>query len=164
MKLANLADAFHDELCDVVHAEKQLLKTLPTLAKYASAKKLSDQLYNCSAETEMQLSRLKMVFEGIGKGVKPKRSEAMTSLLLDAKKTLDKSSEPQVLDALLIAALQKIQHYRITVYGTLCTWAVRIGENDAQKLLRENLLEAVSADKALSKLSKKIYKKASGLP
>jgi len=160
MALETLADAFYDELCDIYHAEKQLLKALPKMAKKASSTKLADAFHSHLAETEEQVARVEEAFGDTGKAAKAKKCEAMAGLIEEASEMMKEEADPEVMDAVLIAAAQKVEHYEIATYGTLCTWADILGYKKAKTALGKNLGEEEAADKKLSKLSQKINKKA----
>ena len=160
MSLKTLADAFHDELRDVLSAEKQLVKALPKMIKKASCEKLTAALENHLAETEKQVERVEQAFEDTGKPARAKTCEAMKGLVTETEDMLKEDAEPAVRDALIIACAQKVEHYEIATYGTLCTWAEALGYHNALKLLKQNIDEEETADKKLSELSKAINKDA----
>jgi len=160
MSLENLADAFYDELCDIYHAEKQLLKALPKMAKQASSPKLAKAFESHLAETEEQIARVEAAFEDTGKAPKAKKCEAMAGLIEEASSLMEEEAEPEVMDAMLIAAAQKVEHYEIATYGTLCTWAEQLGYRKAKTALGKNLNEEESADKKLTTISRDANVKA----
>jgi ferritin-like metal-binding protein YciE len=161
MALETLADAFYDELCDIYHAEKQLLKALPRMAKKASSSKLANAFQSHLAETDAQITRVEQAFGETNKKPKATKCEAMAGLIEEASEMMSEDADAEVMDAVLIALAQKVEHYEIATYGTLCTWADRLGYKKAKAALGDNLDEEEKADKKLSKLSKKINKKAS---
>lgn len=160
MTLNTLADAFYDELRDVLSAEKQLLKALPKMSKAATSEKLTAALEAHLAETKKQVERVEQAFEDTGKSARAKTCEAMKGLIEEAEGLLQEDAEPAVKDALIIAAAQKVEHYEIATYGTLCTWAEALGYTQALKLLKQNIAEEESADLKLTELSKAINKDA----
>ncbi len=160
MSLSNLADAFYDELRDVYSAEKQLVKALPKMAKQANSSDLQKAFEAHLKETEEQVKRVEQAFEDTGKAAKAKTCEAMKGLIEEAEETMKEDAEPFVMDALLIGCAQKIEHYEIATYGTLCTWAESLGYKTALKLLKQNIDEEESADKKLTKLSVSINREA----
>ena len=162
MALKNLADAFHDELRDVLSAERQLLKALPKMAKHASCENLTKAIETHLVETQKQVERVEKAFEDTGKPAKAKTCEAMKGLITEAEAVLEEDGEPAVKDALIIACAQKVEHYEIATYGTLCTWAEALGYVNALKLLKQNINEEEAADKKLSELSKSINMAALG--
>ena len=160
MSLDSLADAFYDELCDVYHAEKQLVKAIPKMAKKASDATLQKALKDHLEETKQQVERVEAAFEDTGKKPKAKKCEAMAGLIEEAEEMMDEEADPEVMDAIIIALAQKVEHYEIATYGTLCTWAASLGYKEAKKQLGENLNEEESADKKLSKISKSVNRSA----
>ena len=160
MSLDTLADAFYDELCDVYHAERQLLKALPKMAKKASSPKLAEAFSAHLAETEQQVARVEDAFGDTGKAAKTKKCEAMAGLIEEASEMMKEDAEPEVMDAVLIALAQKVEHYEIATYGTLCTWADVLGYKTAKASLGANLGEEEATDKKLTTLSKSLNKKA----
>lgn len=153
-KLETLSDAFYAELQDVYSAEQQLVKALPKMAKNSSSEKLVKAFEDHLEQTNKQVERVVKSFEETGKAAKAKKCEAMAGLVLEAEEMLDESADPLVKDAILIALAQKIEHYEIATYGTLCTWADCLGYKSAKKLLGQNLDEEEKADKLLTTLSK----------
>ena len=156
MSLDTLADAFYDELCDVYHAEKQLVKALPKMAKKASTPKLAAAFKAHLAETENHVTRCEAAFKDIGKAPKAKKCEAMAGLVQEASEMMAEEAEPDVMDAVLIGCAQKVEHYEIATYGTLCTWAEQLGYKAAKKSLGGNLAEEEAADKKLTTISKSV--------
>lgn len=160
MSLDTLADAFYDELCDIYHAEKQLLKALPKMAKKASSPKLAKAFDAHLAETEEQVARCEAAFEETGKAPKAKKCEAMEGLIKEAGEMMEEKADPEVMDAILIGCAQKVEHYEIATYGTLCTWAEMLGYKKAKSALGKNLGEEEAADKKLTVISKTANKMA----
>ncbi|TWU01720.1 YciE/YciF ferroxidase family protein [Neorhodopirellula pilleata] len=160
MSMKTLADAFLDELRDVLSAEKQLTKALPKMIKSATCEKLTAALEDHLAETEKQIERVTQAFDETGKAAKAKTCEAMKGLITEAEGMLKEEAEAAVKDAVIIACAQKIEHYEIATYGTLCTWADALGYKNALKLLKQNIDEEEAADKKLSQLAKAINKDA----
>lgn len=160
MSLDSLEDAFYDELCDIYHAEKQLVKALPKMAKKASSPALAEAFEAHLAETEEHVARVEAAFEDTGKAPKAKKCEAMAGLIEEAKSMMEEEAEPEVMDAILIGLAQKVEHYEIATYGTLCTWAELLGYKTAKENLGANHGEEEKCDKTLTKLSKSINKAA----
>jgi ferritin-like metal-binding protein YciE len=153
MSLDTLADAFHEELRDVLSAERQLIKALPKMIKHASCEQLKQALTDHLAETEKQIERVEQAFQDTGKAPRAKTCNAMKGLIEEADEMLKQEAESAVRDALIIACSQKIEHYEIATYGTLCTWAKSLGYDDALKLLKQNIAEEELADQKLSELA-----------
>ena len=153
-KLESLADAFYTELQDIYSAEQQLLKALPKMSKRATCEKLTKALDDHLEQTRNQVERVEQAFEDTGKAPKAKKCEAMAGLIREADEMLEAVSNPDVADAVLIGLAQKVEHYEIATYGTLCTWAASLDYSNAKKLLGQNLDEEEKADKLLTSLSK----------
>ncbi|QDU86809.1 hypothetical protein Pla175_01620 [Pirellulimonas nuda] len=160
MAMHTLADAFYDELRDILSAERQLTKALPKMARNAASADLKKAFESHLAETEKHVERVEKAFEDTGKTAKAKTCEAMKGLITEASHLLEEEAEPAVKDALLIAAAQKVEHYEIATYGALCTWAEVLGYAAALKQLKQNMAEEEKADEKLTKLSTKINKQA----
>ncbi len=160
MSLDTLADAFYDELRDVFSAEKQLLKALPKMAEKASCDKLKQAFEDHLAETEQQVERVEQAFAETGKAARAKTCEAMKGLIEEAEEVMKEDAEPSVMDAVLIGCAQKVEHYEIATYGTLCSWARALGYDNALRLLKQNIDEEEAADKKLSMLSESINQDA----
>ncbi len=156
MALNTLEDAFLDELRDVLSAEKQLVKALPKMAKGATSDQLREALQAHLEETKSHVERLEATFESLGHKPRAKKCEAMAGLLEEGSSLLEEDAESEVLDALIIAAAQKVEHYEIATYGTLCTWAKVLGYKEALKLLKQNMADEESADQKLTMLSEQI--------
>ena len=153
-KMKTLSDAFYDELQDMYSAEKQLLKAIPAMAKKASCEKLSKAFEDHLAQTKTQVVRIEKAFEDTGKSAKAKTCEAMKGLIKEAESMMEEEADPEVMDAILIALAQKVEHYEIATYGTLCTWADQLGYANAKQQLGANLDEEEKTDKALTTLSR----------
>jgi len=150
-----LQELFEDQLKDIYYAEKQIVKTLPKMAKAASYTELQKAFEGHLKETEKHISRLESVFDLMGLPALGKKCEAIEGIIEEGSEFLKdkKEFDPDVLDAGLIASAQRVEHYEIAVYGTLCTFAKRIGQDEAAKLLEETLGEEKSADKKLTDLA-----------
>ena len=153
--METLQELFEDQLKDIYYAEKKIAKTLPKLAKAASYLELQKAFEDHLEETEKHISRLEQIFELIGMQARGKKCEAIEGILEEGSEFLKDKSEfdPDVLDAGLIASAQRVEHYEITVYGTLCTFAKRIGQDKAAELLGETLGEEKTADKKLTDIA-----------
>lgn len=151
--VTTLRDAFLDEVRDIYHAEKQLLKALPKLASAASNTELRAALENHLAETENQIARLEQVFELIGEKPETKTCAGMAGIIEEGSELLDEDIAKPVLDAVIIASAQRAEHYEIAAYGTVAAWAEGLGLSDAAELLRETLDEEKAADETLSAIA-----------
>ncbi len=148
-----LHDAFLAELRDLYNAEKQIAKALPKMAKAASAAPLADAFQSHFRETEGQIKRLEQVFESLGEPAKSKTCEGMAGIIEEGKDIISEDFDDAAMDAALIAAAQKVEHYEIGSYGTVIAWAEAMGHNEAARLLRMTLNEEESTDEKLSSLA-----------
>ena len=131
----DLNELFLDTLKDIYYAEKQILKALPKMAKAAQSQKLSAAFEKHQDETEGQIERLEQVFELIGKPARGKKCDAIEGILDEGKEIMSEYKGTQALDAGLLAAAQAVEHYEISRYGTLKSWATKLGLKQAIKLL-----------------------------
>lgn len=153
MAMQTMEDLFLHELKDIYSAEKQLLKMLPKLAKNAQSEKLREAFETHAQETQGQLERLDQIFEELGKNTRGAKCLAMEGLLEEAKSLLEEDFEETLLDAALIGAAQKVEHYEIAGYGTLRTFAHLLGMTEAERLLQETLDEEKRTDEKLTQLA-----------
>src|SRR6201989_1115521 len=145
---------FLDTLKDVYFAEKQILKALPKMAKAAQSDKLRAAFEKHHNETEGQVERLEQVFELIDAPARGKTWDAIQGILDEGKEIMDEYKGMPALDAGLLAAAQAVEHYEISRYGSLKTWATELGYKDAVNLLDATLDEEKNTDSALSQLAK----------
>lgn len=160
MKLMTLQDLFVAELKDIYHAEHQLLKALPKMAKAASSKELRSGFETHLEETEGQVERLEKIFQMLDMAPRGKKCEGMIGLIKEGKEMMEEDAEDAVLDAALIAAAQKVEHYEIASYGTLRTYAQALGMDEAAALLQETLDEESATDEKLTELAQTINAEA----
>ncbi len=153
MKMDSLDILLEEELKDIYSAEKQLLKALPKMARKASSDELRAALEEHLTVTEGQVTRLEEVFEALGKTAKAKTCKAMQGLIEEATEIMEEDADDAVMDAGIIAAAQKVEHYEIASYGTVRTWAKLCGEEEAAELLQETLDEETEADQNLTELA-----------
>ena len=153
MSLDSLQSLFVDQLKDMLHAEKQLVRALPRLAKAASSPDLQAALTKHLKETQAQVQRLERVFREVGETPRTKVCRGMAGLVEEGKEILEENGEEAVVDAALIAAAQRVEHYEIAAYGCLITYAELLGHDRAVGLLKENLAEEEAADKKLTKIA-----------
>ncbi len=151
-----LRGLFEDELKDIFWAEKQLTKAIPKMIKNASAKELKDALAGHLEQTKNHVARLEQVFEAIGVKAVAKKCEAMAGLTKEAIQIMEETEKGVVRDAGIISAAQKVEHYEIATYGTLCSFAKTLGETKAAALLTVTLNEEKAVDKKLSEISDSI--------
>jgi len=153
MEIDSLRKLYVEELKDLYSAEKQLIQALPKMAKKASNAQLKQAFQQHLEITQTQLERLDRIFEGLGKSPRGKKCKAMEGLIEEGKEMMQEDMEPEVMDAALIAAAQRVEHYEIAGYGTVRTYANLLGEKDAAKLLQQTLDEEGQADKILTQLA-----------
>jgi ferritin-like metal-binding protein YciE len=153
MAVKTTQDLLLDELQDIYHAEKQLLKALPKMAKKSHSDKLRQAFEMHLEETKGQVERLEQVFEKLGKSARGKRCEAMVGLIEEAGELMDEIKTPEVLDVALVAAAQKVEHYEIASYGSIRTLAEALGQKEAATLLQQTLDEEKATDEKLNKLA-----------
>jgi ferritin-like metal-binding protein YciE len=156
MALQSLEDLFLEDLKDVYNAEHQILKALPRMAKKASAPELKRAFEQHLKQTETQVQRLERVFSSIGEKAKGKTCKGMQGLIEEGKEMMSEDIEEDVLDAALIAAAQKVEHYEIAAYGTLRAYAEMLGNQQAAKLLQQTLDEEGETDKKLTQLAEQL--------
>lgn len=148
-----LDDLFHDTLKDIYYAERKILKALPKMARAAQAPELKAAFEKHKEQTETHVERLQQVFEMIGKRAQGKTCEAIEGIVAEGEEIMDEFKGTAALDAGLISAAQAVEHYEISRYGTLKTWAKTIGLKDAVSLLDATLKEEVVTDEDLTKLA-----------
>jgi ferritin-like metal-binding protein YciE len=148
-----LHDAFIDELRDSYDAEKQLTKALPKLAKAASNPKLRQAFEAHLKETQGHVERLEQVFGSLDEKVRGKHCDGIAGIIEEGKSIMDEDFDDTTMDACLIAAGQRAEHYEMAAYGTLVAWAQAMGHGEAAKLLQQTLDEEKAADKKLSMLA-----------
>ena len=148
-----LDDLFLDTLKDIYYAEKQIVKTLPKMAKAATAPDLKAGFEKHLEESEGHVERLEQVFELIGKPARGKTCEAILGIIEEGKSIMDEFKGTSALDAGLVSAAQAVEHYEIARYGTLKTWARQLGLNEAVSLLDATLKEEVATDKKLTQVA-----------
>lgn len=153
MELTTLKDLFVHHLQDLYSAESQLLKALPKMAKKANNEELQRAFEKHAEETERQRERLDEVFEMLGTTKGRVKCVAMEGLIEEGSELMKEEADPEVLDAGLIAASQKIEHYEIAAYGTARTYASQLGEKKVEKLLQETLEEEKRTDALLTELA-----------
>ena len=149
----DLNELFVDTLKDIYYAEKQIYKSLPKMAKAANSDQLRAAFEKHHDETEGQIERLEKIFELLGKPARGKKCDAIEGILDEGKEIMDEYKNTPALDAGLVAAAQAVEHYEISRYGTLKTWARQLDIKDAVKLLDQTLAEEKKTDETLTKLA-----------
>src|SRR4051794_12915090 len=148
-----LRDLFHNTLKDIYYAENKILKTLPKMAKAAQSPDLKAAFTKHERETRGQVTRLDKVFRIIGKPARGKTCDAINGIADEGAEIMKEFRGMPALDAGLVAAAQAVEHYEISRYGTLRTWAEQLGMSDAAGLLQETLDEEEATDKTLTELA-----------
>ena len=160
-KTKSLADLFVNLLKDMYYAEKQILKTLPKLAKNSDSAELRKAFENHLKETEGQVQRLEQVFALCDLKPVGKTCPAIKGILEEGAEDMKEAADADVLDAGMIADAQAVEHYEIARYGTLVAWAEEMGHTDVIPLLRKTLDEEKATDAKLSQLAEsRLNKKA----
>lgn len=153
MKMTSLQDLLVDELKDLYSAETMLLKALPKMARAATSPELRAAFEEHMEQTQGQKERLEQIFEGLGLKAKSKTCEGMKGIIEEGDEMMKKEAEDATMDAALIAAAQKAEHYEIASYGTCRTWAQTLGLDEAVSLLQQTLDEEEETDKRLTQLA-----------
>ncbi len=153
MKIENLNDLFLHTLQDIYFAEQQIVKALPKMMKKTDSPELAKAFETHLAETEEQVNRLTQVFEMLGEKPKATKCPAIQGIIEEAEELIADIKDPDTRDAGMIAAAQAVEHYEITRYGTLVSWAELLGMKDAAKVLGQTLKEEYGADQKLTKLA-----------
>ena len=146
-------DAFVEELRDTYDAEKQLIKALPKMAKAASSAELRSAFETHLEETRGHVERLEQVFESLEEKVKGKHCEGIAGIIEEGKSIMGEDFDEAAMDACLIAAGQRAEHYEMAAYGTLVAWARAMGHTEAADLLQETLDEEKATDEKLTVLA-----------
>jgi ferritin-like metal-binding protein YciE len=152
-KQKTLDDLFHETLKDIYYAEKKILTALPKMAKAAQSEELQAAFEKHEGETEGQVDRLEKVFALIEQPAKGKTCDAINGIVEEGKEIMKEFRGSAALDAGLLAAAQAVEHYEISRYGTLKTWAKELGLDEAVSLLEETLEEEKKTDEALTELA-----------
>jgi ferritin-like metal-binding protein YciE len=142
-----------EQLEDLYDAEKRIVKALPKMEKAASSPELKAAFQKHLKETEKHVERLEKVFKEFGKTAKAKKCKAMEGLIAEGEETIKEKAEPEVRDAALIAAAQRVEHYEMAAYGTVRTFAHLLNQGAAEKLLEETLAEEKKTDQTLTEIA-----------
>jgi ferritin-like metal-binding protein YciE len=153
MSEKDLNALFLDTLKDIYYAEKQIYRSLPKMAKAAQSDQLRAAFEKHHDETEGHIERLEQIFELLGKPARGKKCDAIEGILDEGKEVMDEYEDAPALDAGLLAAAQAVEHYEISRYGTLKTWADKLSLAEAVKLLDQTLAEEKKTDDTLSKIA-----------
>jgi ferritin-like metal-binding protein YciE len=156
MNLETLKELYVNELRDLYNAEGQLVKALPKMAKAASSDELREAFEKHLEQTRVHVERLEEVFEELGEKVKGKTCKAMKGLIEEGSEVLKADGDDSVIDAAIIVAAQKVEHYEIAGYGSVRTFAQLLGQNQSADLLQQTLDEESEANELLNKLAEDI--------
>jgi ferritin-like metal-binding protein YciE len=152
-KHKTLQDLFHDTLKDIYFAEKKILSALPKMAKAAQSDDLRAAFEKHERETEKQVERLEQVFDLLGESARGKNCPAIMGIIEEGQEIMKDYKGTPALDAGLLSAAQSVEHYEISRYGTLKTWAGELGLDQAVRLLDATLAEEKATDEALTELA-----------
>jgi ferritin-like metal-binding protein YciE len=158
--LETLHDLFVHELRDLFDAENQLIKALPLLAKAARNEALRESFELHTRETKEQVRRLETLFQALGVSPEGRKCKAMKGLVAEAKECIQEDADPAVLDASLIVAAQKVEHYEIAGYGSVRTFARVLKYEDAVRVLTQTLEEESATDEKLTQIAQKLNPQA----
>lgn len=159
MNEKSLKELYIDELKDLYNAENQLVKALPKMAKAATSEELRSGFEEHLEQTRGHVQRLEQIFEALDESPKGKKCAGMEGLVKEGSEMMDEF-EDALLDAALISAAQRVEHYEIAAYGTVVAFAELLGESEAQSLLEETLQEEKETDEKLTQMSKQINAEA----
>jgi len=157
MKVDSMDKLFISELKDLYSAEHQITKALPKMAKAASSNELKTALEHHLKETEQQVQRLEQIFEMIGESPKGKTCDGMKGVLEEGSRSMQDADEGPVRDEAIIAGGQRVEHYEMAAYGTVRTYAERLGKQQIARLLEKTLEEEKAADQKLTQVSEKVH-------
>ncbi len=151
--IETLDDLFVHQLRDIYSAERQLVAALPKMARNATSQDLKDAFTTHLEQTEEQVNRLQQVFEQLGVSSRGPKCKAMEGLVEEGKEIAEEDITPEMLDAGLIAAAQRVEHYEIAAYGTVCEYARALGHDEILTLLQSTLDEEKETDRLLTTLA-----------
>jgi ferritin-like metal-binding protein YciE len=162
MKEGKFEELFQEELSDIYDAERQIIQALPKMAEAASSEELAEAFREHLEVTRQQVKRLDKVFQKLGQKPGKKTCEGMQGLLREGEKMMGEMEKSPVLDAGLISAAQKVEHYEISAYGTARSMAEMLGQDEAAELLEETLEEEKETDETLTEIAESIMNEAGG--
>ena len=153
---SGLHELFLEELSDVYSAEQQITRALPKMAKAAESDELRMAFEEHLEQTHEQITRLEQVFRSLDETLKRKTCKAMQGLIEEGSEMMQEHKGSREIDAALIAAAQKVEHYEIASYGTLCTWAEQMGHDEALELLKQTIDEEETTDERLTEIAESL--------
>jgi ferritin-like metal-binding protein YciE len=156
MAITNLEELFEHELKDVLDAERQLTKALPKMAKAAENEELKAAFEEHLTVTQEHVGRLETIFGNLGKAARGKHCAGMEGLITEGSDLIKEEDPSPALDAALICAAQKVEHYEIAAYGCLATYAKLLGMDDAVELLETTLAEEKETDETLNRIASEL--------
>src|SRR5258705_6967579 len=162
MATVSLRDLYAAELHDLMHAEKQMVAELPFMASRATSERLRRAIEEHHAETQVQIERLRLLLEQLNEPPRAIPSGAIAAIIEDGRRRLDDTERGETLDAALIAAAQRIEHYEMASYGTARSYAEALGDYDAVRVLQQTLDEEGHTDHVLTKLAERGINQAAG--
>jgi ferritin-like metal-binding protein YciE len=162
MEQEALKELYIDELKDIYNAENQLVKALPKMAKAATSEDLSSGFEAHLEQTRGHIQRLEQIFKALDEKPTGKKCKGMEGLIAEGQEMMGEDFEDDVMDAALISAAQRVEHYEIAAYGTVRTYAELLGEDEAVQLLEQTLEEEKETDQKLTDLASEINVKAMG--
>jgi ferritin-like metal-binding protein YciE len=155
-----LRELYIEELKDLYNAENQLVKALPKMAKAASSDELRQGFEDHLEQTKGHVQRLEKIFQALGESPKGKKCKAMEGLVEEGSEVMEEDFEGALMDAAIIGAAQRVEHYEIAAYGTVCAFAQELGETEQNSLLNETLQEEKETDEKLTQLAQEINAQA----
>ena len=155
-----LKELYIDELKDLYNAENQLIKALPKMAKAASSDELRQRFEEHLEQTKGHVQRLEKIFQTLGDSPKGKTCKGMEGLIKEGSEVMEEDFEDSLMDAALIGAAQRVEHYEIAAYGTVSAFAEELGETDQASLLNKTLEEEKQTDEKLTTLAEQINAQA----
>ena len=162
MSEETLKTLYVDELRDLLDAENQLVKALPKMAEASTSAELRSGFEHHLEQTKNHAQRLEQILKGLGETPKGKKCKGMQGIVAEGKEILDEDYEGALMDAGIISAAQRVEHYEIGAYGCVREYAQLLGETEAVSLLEQTLEEEKETDKKLTELSKAINSQAAG--
>ena len=153
---SGLHELFLEELSDIYNAEQQLTRALPKMARAAESDELRMAFEEHLEQTHEQIARLEQVFRSLDETLKRKTCKGMQGLIEEGSEMMQEHKGSSEIDAALIAGAQKVEHYEIASYGTLCTWAEQMGHDEALELLKQNIDEEETTDERLTEIAESL--------
>lgn len=157
MSVSNIEKLFLDELSDLYSAENQITKALPKMVKAATSSQLQSALEHHLRQTEGHVQRLEQVFKAVGERSSSKTCEGMKGVLEEGERMLKSTEEGEIRDLAIISSAQRVEHYEMAAYGTVRTYAQRLGKQQAVQLLEQTLEEEKAADHKLTSIAQQEY-------